>query len=127
MQNHQAQNAGSGHLLRALVMHIPAGARDPYYYDQIGNVSTSRFQQAPRSSKRGSVDRWSALELKPRYPILGGWNYTFTVGYDLPLEDWASYDASRGRYIAAVPFFTAIPGAAVDQAEVKIILPEGAT
>ena len=67
------------------------------------------------------------LELRPRYPVLGGWNYSYTIGFDTPLEDSVSYDAKNGIYIVGIPVMTLIPGAVVDDAEVMIILPEGAT
>jgi len=51
---------------------------------------------------------------------------TFTLGWDAPLGDSVSYDASTGKYIAKVPIMTVIPGAVVDAAEVKVVLPEGA-
>ena len=58
---------------------------------------------------------------------MGGWNYSFTLGWDSPLEDYAGYDKASGKYVVSVPIMTVIPGAVVDEAEVKIILPEGAT
>jgi oligosaccharyltransferase complex subunit alpha (ribophorin I) len=58
---------------------------------------------------------------------MGGWNYTFTLGWDAPLADSARWDAKEERYIVGVPFWTPIPGAVVDDAETSIILPEGAT
>jgi len=70
------------------------------------------------------MDQNSIIDLKPRYPLLGGWNYTFTVGYDMPLEDWVTYDASSSQYIVAIPFLTPIPGATYDDVEFKVILPE---
>ncbi|KIO31035.1 hypothetical protein M407DRAFT_241952 [Tulasnella calospora MUT 4182] len=119
------------HVLKDVVFDLPANVRDPYYYDTIGNVSTSRFRPATTrkvaGKKSSPLERLSSLELRPRYPLLGGWNYTFTLGYDMPLEDWASYDAAQGAYIVAVPFLTAIPGAAYDDVEVKVVLPEAAS
>lgn len=58
---------------------------------------------------------------------MGGWNYSFTLGWDSPLADSASYNKETGRYILQVPVMTEIPTAVVDKAEIKIILPEGAT
>jgi oligosaccharyltransferase complex subunit alpha (ribophorin I) len=58
---------------------------------------------------------------------MGGWNYSFTIGWDSPLADSAGYDSSSGRYIVSIPVQTVIPGAVVNEAEVKIIFPEGAT
>lgn len=65
--------------------------------------------------------------MRPRYPLLGGWNYSFTLGFDTPLQDSVSWDAANQRYIVGVPVMTHIPGSVVDEAEIKIILPEGAT
>lgn len=66
------------------------------------------------------------LELRPRYPLLGGWNYSFVVGYDMPLEDVLKSDQANGKNVLAVPFMTAIKDVVVDDVELKIILPEGA-
>ncbi|GLB33802.1 putative essential subunit of the N-oligosaccharyl transferase (OST) complex [Lyophyllum shimeji] len=114
------------HALPALTLHLPAGIRNTYYYDLIGNVSTSRLRVAPSAPKNSHANRYSVLELRPRYPVLGGWNYTFTLGWDAPLSDSAVYDRSTGKYIVEVPVMTPIPGAVINNAEVSIILPEGA-
>jgi oligosaccharyltransferase complex subunit alpha (ribophorin I) len=122
---HQSQkhfNRISAHILPDLTLHLPAGIRDPYYRDIVGNVSTSKLRVAPRGS-----GRLSELNLRPRYPLLGGWNYSFTLGYDAPLADSAVYDKESGSYLVGVPIMTLIPGVVVDDAEVMIILPEGAT
>jgi len=110
--------------LSTFVLDLPFGIYEPYYYDLIGNVSTSRFRpgrEAPPGFKRPS---W--LELRPRYPIMGGWNYSYTLGWDAPLADSVKFEAKTGQYVLGVPFMTPISGAAVNDAEVKIILPEGA-
>ncbi|CAE6484018.1 unnamed protein product [Rhizoctonia solani] len=117
------------HIMKELVLHLPAGARSPYFIDLVGNVSTSHFRPAPPVSAAllsPSKAKSSILELRPRYPLLGGWNYTFTLGYDTPLESAAKYDASTGKYVVAIPYLTNVPGAAFEETELKIILPEGA-
>ena len=126
-QSHGFQKRSAPHTLPALILHLPPGIRNTYYYDLIGNVSTSRLRVAPAIPKSSHVNRNSVLELRPRYPLLGGWNYSFTLGWDAPLGDSASWDKTTGRYIVEVPIMTPIPGAVVNDAEVKIILPEGAT
>jgi oligosaccharyltransferase complex subunit alpha (ribophorin I) len=65
------------------------------------------------------------LELKPRYPILGGWNYSFVIGYDVPLEDALKSDVA-GKKVLSVPFLTGYKDLAADVVELKIVLPEGA-
>ncbi|KAF8476511.1 oligosaccharyl transferase alpha subunit [Gautieria morchelliformis] len=116
--------------MQSLTLHLPSGISSPYYYDLVGNVSTSKFRPStpPKAAPlKGSPPQWSVLELKPRYPLLGGWNYSFTLGWDAPLGDSVKYDAEADRYVLGVPFWTPVPGASVDMAEVKIVLPEGAT
>jgi len=127
---HQTQafyKRAAPHVLPALTLHLPSGIRNTYYYDTIGNVSTSRLRVAPSVPKNKQGTQFSVLEFKPRYPILGGWNYSFTLGWDSPLADSASYDKSTGRYIVEVPIMTPILGAVVDNEELTVILPEGAT
>lgn len=127
---HQSQSfykQRSPHVLTAINLHLPAGIRNTYYYDLIGNVSTSRLRSAPSVSRNVKSPQYSVLELKPRYPLMGGWNYSFTLGWDSPLEDSGSWDAKNRMYIVGVPIMTLIPSAVINNAEVKIVLPEGAT
>lgn len=127
---HQTQafyKRASAHVLPGLNLHLPAGIRNAYYYDIIGNVSTSKLRVAPSVSKNQKGTHFSIFELKPRYPILGGWNYTFTLGWDSPLADSASYDRKTGRYTVEIPIWTPIGGAVVNDEELSVILPEGAT
>lgn len=109
------------------MLHLPAGIHSAYFYDLVGNVSTSRLRTAPSIPKGSEVKQSSVLELRPRYPVLGGWNYSFTLGWDSPLEDYAGYDKSTGKYVVSVPIMTVVPDMVVDDAEVSIVLPEGAT
>ncbi|KAH7929440.1 Ribophorin I [Leucogyrophana mollusca] len=127
---HQSQtyfHTQSAHVVTGLTQHLPPGIRNAYFYDLNGNVSTSRLRTTPSVPKNAKSNQYSVLELKPRYPILGGWNYTYTLGWDAPLEDSVSWDSKNERYIVGVPVMTLIPGAVVNEAEVKIVLPEGAT
>lgn len=103
-------------------MPLALGSLDPYYTDDIGNVSTSRFR---------STTRESLLELKPRYPVFGGWTYKFRIGWNNPLSPFLRKAAvSDGGYILKVPFLEGpkMPeGVQYQRVEVRVILPEGAT
>lgn len=128
--------------ITGLSISLPPNAHAAYYYDSVGNVSTSRFRPSPASAKAAGFlpsqqKKHSAakplpalLELTPRYPLLGGWNFSFTVGYDLPLQDWLKVRTARRdgepKYVAAVPFLTPIKDVAVDRVRLEIRLPEGA-
>lgn len=116
----------AAHTLSSLSLHLPAGIRDAYFYDLNGNVSTSHIRYTPSVAKGSNSNQFSLFEFRPRYPVLGGWNYSFTLGWDAPLADYAGWDKESGKYIVGIPVQTLYPGAVVDEAEVKIILPEGA-
>lgn len=127
---HQAQSyrrRPAPHVFTELTLQLPAGIHSAYYYDTIGNVSTSHLRVAPPQSQGGLPGDVSILELRPRYPLLGGWNYSFTLGWDSPLEDYAGWDAEKGRYIVSVPIMTLFGGTVIEDAEVKVILPEAST
>ncbi|KAI9205279.1 Ribophorin I [Polychytrium aggregatum] len=104
--------------LRALDITLPPNIKNVFYRDAIGNVSTSNFHQ---NSQR------SLLQIKPRYPVFGGWKYTWHHTFDVPLDQFVKKDAHRDRYILQVPILGSIPNVTVDHGHFKIILPEGAS
>lgn len=115
-------------VLSEVTLRLPPSAHSVYYYDTIGNVSTSHFRAGvPAAPKRARTTRVvdGVLELRPRYPVLGGWNYTFVVGWDSPLGDSVKV-TPEGRHILSVPFLTALKGVVVGEEELRVILPEGA-
>jgi oligosaccharyltransferase complex subunit alpha (ribophorin I) len=102
-------------VLKRLVFDLPVGSSDVYYRDQVGNVSTSHF----RNEKDKSV-----LELLLRFPIFGGWKTSWYHGYNVPLAGFVR--KSDEKYIFKVNFIENVQNMIVDDAEIKIILPEGA-
>lgn len=99
---------------------LKVGSLSPYYVDIIGNVSTSRF----RSSRHEAN-----LEIKPRYPIFGGWKYPFRIGWDADSKKYLRKLKSRDGYILNIPFLEGpkqTEGVEYKSVEVRIILPEGA-
>lgn len=107
------------HALKELRVPLQVGSIDPYFTDAIGNVSTSRF----RSSKREAL-----LELKPRYPIFGGWKYPFTIGWNSDASNVVRKTADGG-YVLNVPFLEGpkqAEGVEYEQVDVRVLLPEGA-
>lgn len=109
---------GQTNVLKDLTFRLPANARDVYYRDDIGNVSTSNF--------RNDLDS-STLNIRPRYPLFGGWNYTWFHGYNVDLGMFARYSKKTGQYILKVNFVENVFDMAIDKAQVRIVLPEGAT
>lgn len=106
--------------LRELRVPLKPGSMNPYFTDDIGNVSTSRFRSSAREA---------SLELKPRYPVFGGWNYSFKVGWDADLKSFLRKMKTGEGYVLKVPFFEGpkMPeGVEYERVEVRVILPEGA-
>lgn len=106
--------------LKELKFPLLAGSADPYYTDAIGNVSTSRF----RSGKREA-----SLEVKPRYPVFGGWRYPFTIGWNSDAKNFLRGVQGDG-YVLNVPFIEGprqAEGVEYEAVQVRVILPEGAT
>ena len=101
--------------VRAIQLRLPAGTRDAYFVDEIGNVSTSRFRTNAREA---------FLELKPRYPIFGGWNYTCTVGWNNDLRRYLSGEGSL--YALRIPFLEGPAKVDYQDVSVQVTLPEGA-
>lgn len=99
---------------------LQVGAADVYFTDEIGNVTTSRFR---------SNSREAHLELKPRYPLFGGWNYSFVVGWNHDLKDYLKAKVAGGEiYILKVPFMQGPTDfITYENFQLRIILPEGAT
>ncbi|KAI9769042.1 MAG: dolichyl-diphosphooligosaccharide--protein glycosyltransferase subunit 1 [Geoglossum umbratile] len=104
----------------SLKMPLLVGSLNPYFTDEIGNVSTSRF----RSSRKEAH-----LELKPRYPVFGGWKYNFRVGWDADLKNFLRKLSGGDGYVLKVPFMEGpkqSEGIEYGKVEVRVILPEGA-
>ncbi|KAJ9589559.1 hypothetical protein L9F63_017247 [Diploptera punctata] len=93
---------------------LPASAKDIYYRDEIGNVSSSHV--------RIFNDRIH-LHLKFRFPLYGGWKIRYTVGYNVPSFEYLysnGYDYSlRMRIMDHVYDFMV-----VEELVTKVILPE---
>jgi oligosaccharyltransferase complex subunit alpha (ribophorin I) len=114
-----AYYAPNTHALKEMKFPLRVGSADPYYTDVIGNVSTSRF----RSNKREAL-----LEIKPRYPLFGGWKYPFTIGWNSDAKNFLRQTVNGG-YILNVPFLEGPrqpEGIEYEQVQVRVILPEGA-
>lgn len=104
-----------------LTVPLHVGSLNPYFTDDIGNVSTSRF----RSNLREAT-----LELKPRYPVFGGWKYSFRVGWNANLKNFLRTSNKGHGHVLRVPFLEGPKmgeGVSYEKVDLRVILPEGAT
>ncbi|CAD5220074.1 unnamed protein product [Bursaphelenchus okinawaensis] len=101
-------------VVKSFKTHLPVSARDIYYRDQIGNISTSTV-----SRKANRVE----VELKPRFPLFGGWKTDYVLGYNVPSM---TFLYNKGNdYALKVPFVDHVyENVVIEKAEVKIVLPE---
>lgn len=105
--------------LKQLTFPLQQGSSDVYYTDEIGNVTTSHFRSNAREAH---------LELKPRFPLMGGWNYSFTIGWNNDLGRYLKQKDTGGDiYFLKVPFMQGPTDTiSYDEVEIRVILPEGA-
>jgi len=101
--------------IKAFKTVLPAAAKDVYYRDAIGNISTSNLKE-----KVDAVE----VEIRPRFPLFGGWKTKYTLGYNVP-----SYELlfiSGSDYVLKIPFLDHVyDDMVVDKLTLKVILPEG--
>jgi len=123
LQSYMRKATAAAHVLSGLAFTLPADSHSPYVIDAVGNVSTSNFRTNSSPFKRHSG---AILEIRPRYPLMGGWRYDFTMGYSVPLSSFLRTSKS-GLCILSVPFITPLKDVAIDEVQVNITLPEGAS
>jgi oligosaccharyltransferase complex subunit alpha (ribophorin I) len=106
--------------LREMRVPLRPGSASPYFTDDIGNVSTSHFRTNARET---------LLELRPRYPLFGGWFYKFKIGWDADLKEYLRKLKTGDTYVLKVPFLEGPKlqeGIEYARVDVRVILPEGA-
>ncbi|KAI1890882.1 hypothetical protein AGOR_G00158180 [Albula goreensis] len=95
---------------------LPASAQDVYYRDEIGNISTSHLLVLEDSVE---------VEVRPRFPLFGGWKTHYIIGYNLPSYEYlytlGDQYALKMRLVDHV-----YDDQVIDFLTVKLILPEGA-
>ncbi|KAJ8258626.1 hypothetical protein COCON_G00176380 [Conger conger] len=95
---------------------LPASAQDVYYRDEIGNISTSHLLILEDSVE---------VEVRPRFPLFGGWKTHYIIGYNLPSYEYlytlGDQYALKMRLVDHV-----YDDQVIDFLTVKLILPEGA-
>ncbi|XP_046542465.1 dolichyl-diphosphooligosaccharide--protein glycosyltransferase subunit 1-like [Haliotis rubra] len=95
---------------------LPAAARDVYYRDEIGNISTSNVRES---------DEFVEFEIRPRFPLFGGWKTHYYIGYNVPSYEYLYNQGDK--YALKMRLVDHVyDDMIVDELTVRIILPEGA-
>lgn len=96
---------------------LPASARDVYYRDEIGNISTSHMRV---------MDDAVEVVVRPRFPLFGGWKTNYVIGYNVPSYEYLF--SSGNSFALKMRFFDHVfDNIVVDDMTLKIILPERST
>jgi len=95
---------------------LPAAARDVYYRDEIGNISTSHLRED---------EDFIELELTPRFPLFGGWQTRYYMGYNVPSYEYLYRSGSHFMLKMRVVDHL-FDDQHIENLVLKIILPEGA-
>lgn len=94
---------------------LPASATGVYYRDTNGNISTSNMKLL-----KDSVE----LDLRPRFPLFGGWKTHYTLGYNVPSFEYL-FNTGDNYLLKMRVIDHIFDDMVVDELLVKIILPEG--
>ena len=96
---------------------LPGDATKIYYEDLVGNVTTSRLR-SPSGNKR-------AVQLRFRYPLMGGWRNHFWVTYDLMLGKHGT--SSGSQHELKIPIFPSLnTDLRCEELVIRVLLPEWA-
>lgn len=86
-----------------------------HYRDTNGNISTSAMRIL-----KDSVE----LDLRPRFPLFGGWKTHYTIGYNVPSFEYLF--SSGDQYLLKMRVIDHVfDDMVIEKATIKIILPEG--
>lgn len=94
---------------------LPASATGVYYRDTNGNISTSAMRLL-----KDSVE----LDLRPRFPLFGGWRTHYTLGYNVPSFEYL-FQNGENYLLKMRSVDHVFDDMVIDEVTTKIVLPEG--
>lgn len=115
------KHGGSGLALSQFEAVLPKGSFDHYYRDDLGMITTMRVLHHPRAN-------FDTFALKPRYPVLGSWNYIFNIGWYNKLEQFSHFlSSSNGNqeFLLELPVLNGASDLIYQNMTINVILPEG--
>merc|ERR1712223_1934647 len=110
----QRENSGVA-AIKSFKTFLPASANGVYYRDEIGNISTSAMRV---------LDDAVELDLRPRFPLFGGWKTHYVLGYNVPSYEYL-YNKGDDFVLNMRLLDHVFDEMLVEEFVVKIILPEG--
>lgn len=114
--DYQRDSGSTHHSIKYYRTILPATAHSIYYRDSNGNISTSTVR--PRKE-------WIELELRPRFPLFGGWKSSYTLGYSVPSYQYL-FKKPSGEYLLKMRLIDHVfDDMLVDELETSIVVPVG--
>ncbi|XP_045482474.1 dolichyl-diphosphooligosaccharide--protein glycosyltransferase subunit 1 [Harmonia axyridis] len=114
--DYQRDTSSNHHSIKSYKTILPAAAYNIYYRDSNGNISTSTV----RTKKD-----WIELELRPRFPLFGGWRSSYTLGYNVPSYQYL-YKKGGNEYVLSMRLLDHIyDDMYVEELETNVVLPVG--
>jgi oligosaccharyltransferase complex subunit alpha (ribophorin I) len=111
----QRDNRPHSPAVKSWKTYLPAAAADVYYRDEIGNISTSNLRVREEAVE---------LDIRPRFPLFGGWKTHYTIGYNIPSYEYLF--SSGSQYDLKMRCIDHIfDNFVVEKFTLKVILPEG--
>jgi len=115
--DYQRDTSNNHHSIKSYKTILPASAHSAYYRDSNGNISTSQVRMRKD---------WIELELRPRYPLFGGWRSAYTLGYSVPSYQYL-YKSSNQYVLRMRVIDNVFDDMHVAELETSIVLPVGVT
>lgn len=104
--------------IKSLSTDLPRYIRGLYYWDFIGNIS---------SSNAFRDDDKVGFRIEPRFPVMGQWKVDWSQGYNIPTRYHLFQDSKNGRYFMNYTFDHDFNDILAENYTLRVILPEGAT
>lgn len=116
--DYQRDTNNNHHSIKSYKTILPASAHSAYYRDSNGNISTSQVRMRKD---------WIELELRPRYPLFGGWRSSYTLGYSVPSYQYL-YRNSDNKFALRMRLIDNVfDDMHVAELQTNIVLPVGVT
>ena len=110
------------HTLFSIPAIIAGDAANIHYRDVIGNISSSNARRDISPSGAATT----RIDIRPRFPLQGGWKSAFDIMYTVPFQGRNVVQQSGDKYfVLSVPLAHAFPTVYAMREEVSLVLPAG--
>lgn len=113
---HSFYRSGTVHPLQNIHILLPKDSYFVSYRDEVGNISTSHLK--PEQD-------YEFLEISPRYPVFGGWNFSFELSYYIPMDKNVTYQDSDSVYHFDMQLAHLFNDVHAQKFAMEVVLPDG--